>query len=493
MKNSLSFIGLLIVSTLWATISFILPDFWDNPIHGIRSVLTIIVYLSALGIATFFVLLLGTLQRHIACIFLPLFALLGSIVAYYRVTYHATITPIIIEVTLQTNPSEIASVFAWQLVVYILLNILIASALVLWRWRMGSIAYGWVGLLIGLIGLPVYYTCNDRIHQSINQRYPYNIPYNLIQYYQLAQTHTQSRTIYPIQVFDSRTDLTIILVLGEAIRADHLSLNGYYRPTTPRLMQRERLINLGNVFSMHTHTSASLPHILTPADTLHPDYAYSEESLIYYLHKAGYRTAWLSNQDLTESYSHFAYSADTTIFPNAEKSVFVFDGWDDFDLLPPLSDLLASSGKQLYVLHTIGAHWYYNNHVTPETKVFLPTTTSRIVTENDPLSVINSYDNCIVTMDCFLDSLYSIIPNTPTVIIYQSDHGESLGENGNWLHAAGAEETKHPAGFILYNELFEKSYPELISYYQQLANSPQNTDYVFPLVLKTAGIELLQQ
>lgn len=492
MSKKQSYILFLIVSTLWATISFILPDFLDNPINGTKPIFMLLAYLFVLGIATFFIILLGTIQKHIATIFLPLFATLGSVVAYYRVAYHATITPIIIEVTLQTNAGEVASVLSWKIIVYIAINIAISIALSIWRWQINEISTRWLWLLIGILGLPVFYTFNGRIHQSINQRYPYNVPYNLIQYYKLHQTRNQPRITHKIEVNDNVSDINIIVVIGEAIRADHLSINGYQRLTTPRLSRHDKLVNLGDVYSMHTHTSASLPHMLTPADTLHPDYAYKEESFIYYLKEAGYHTAWISNQELTDSYSHFAYTADTLIFPNSSKSVFVFDGWNDLDLLEPLSKMFSPYGKQLYILHTIGAHWYYNNHVAQGAEAFLPITNCRVVTENDSISVVNSYDNCVRTMDWLMDSIYDIIPNIPTVVIYQSDHGESLGEGGYWLHAAGAEDTKHPAGFIWYNEVFEQQFPNMVLYYQQLTNTQQATDYLFPLVLQTAGIKLLQ-
>jgi len=490
--KNVQYLLFLLVTTLWTALAFILPDFVDNPVSGIASLFTIAAYVVVLAGASFWLLLITTIQRHVAAIFLPVFALVGSAVAYFRVAFHTTITPIILEVTFQTNPAEAASVISWWLIAYILINLVIASLLVWWRMRIGRVSHGWIYAIIGLAGLLIYYNCNHRLHMSINQRYPYNIYASVKDYIQLHHTKQEVHTMSAVEsIMPTNDSLAIIVVLGEAIRADHLSINGYPRSTMPRLSQRAHLINLGDVYSMHTHTSASLPHLLTPADSLHPEYAQTQESFIPYLHDAGFHTSWISNQDITTSYAHIAYSTDTCIFPNSGKSVYVFDTWTDLDLIQPIQSLVTSPGKHLCIVHSIGAHWYYNNHVATEhISSFLPATTNRVVTQNDSTAIVNSYDNCVLTMDVFVDSLCTILSGKEAILIYQSDHGESLGEKGNWLHAGGAEETKHPAGFIWYSDAYQTHYPEMVHHIDSLSRTSLSTDYLFPLVLHTAGIQI---
>jgi len=492
MKNSLQYLLFLLATTLWSAIAFIAPDFMDSPVTGLPSFLTIVAYIVILAGASLWLLLVATIQRHIAAIFLPVFAVVGSAVAYFRVAFHATITPIILEVTFQTNPAEAASVISWWLIICILINLVIAGLLIWWRMRIGRVPHAWIYAVVGLVGLLIYYNCNHRLHMSVNQRYPYNIYASMKDYIQLHHSKQQERTMLPIEsIIPTNDSLTIVVVLGEAIRADHLSINGYQRATTPRLSQRSHLINLGDVYSIYTHTSASLPHLLTPADSLHPEFAQTQESFIPYLHDAGFRTSWISNQEVTTSYAHFAYSADTSIFPNSEKSVYVFDTWTDLDLIQPLQSQLSQQGKQLFILHSIGAHWYYNNHVFAACpSLFEPTTTNRVVTQNDSCAIVNSYDNCVLTMDLFVDSLCTILSDKNALLIFQSDHGESLGENGNWLHAAGAEETKHTAGLIWYSESYLASCPLFVHYMDSISHTPLSTDYLFPLVIQAAGIQL---
>lgn len=492
-KSIITYIGFLLALTFWSTLCFVLPDFFDNPVYGWKGWLTIAAYCVALGAAAVWPLIIGTLNRYVAAVFLPIYAILGAVVSYYRVAYHATITPIILDATFHTNPEEVAGVVDISLFLWMAVNILIAILFVRWRFRSVQILRPWLWLLVALIALPVYYNFHFRLHQSINQRYPYNLPYNLITYIHLQSMRHQSRLMpEAVRIADAQDSLTIVVVIGEAIRADHLALNGYHRPTTPRLSQRTGVRTLGDVYSMHTHTSASVPHLLTPADSLHTDYAYSRESFIPYLRQEGFYTAWISNQDIGESYAHFIHSADTAVFPNKEKSVFVFDRWTDADLISEVHSL-PQHAKQLLVLHTIGAHWYYANHVPADFEPFSPVTTSRVVTANDSIAVVNAYDNCVAYMDVVVDSLCSMLTDRPAVVIYQSDHGESLGENDTYLHAAGAEETKHPAGLIWYSDAFCKNYPSLMAHIDSLPENKLTTDYLFPLVMYMAGLKINEE
>lgn len=480
----------VLLVTLWSTLCFALPDFLDNPVHGWQGRLAIAIYCMALGGAALLPLIIATINRHVAAIFLPLYGALGAVVSYYRVAYHATITPIILDATFHTNAGTVAGVVDISLILWVTANVLIALLLVWWRYRLIQVQHPWRWLIIALVALPIYYTFNGRLHQSINQRYPYNIPYNIIKYTHLQSLRNQPRMMpEAVRISEPQDSLTIVVVIGEAIRADHLGLNGYHRSTTPLLAKRAGVHTLGDVHSIHTHTAASVPHMLTPADSKHPDYAYSRESFIPYLQQEGFRTAWISNQDIGETYAQFIQSADTAIFPNKEKSVFVFDRWTDADLISEVHSL-PKHAKQLLVIHTIGAHWYYANHVPADFEPFSPITTNRVVTANSQQAVVNAYDNCVAYLDVVLDSLCSILTNRPAVLIYQSDHGESLGENNIYLHAAGAEETKHPAGLIWYSDAFLKRYPQQAMYIDSLPVNGLTTDYLFPLVMHIAGLRI---
>jgi glucan phosphoethanolaminetransferase (alkaline phosphatase superfamily) len=311
-------------------------------------------------------------------------------------------------------------------------------------------------------------------------------------YIYLQQQRQQHHQMPAYTVESSTNSLDIVVVIGESARADHFSLNGYHRLTNPRLSQRTNVVSLPHIYSEHTHTLASLPILLTRADSLHPEYQYSETSFAAILRNEGYHTAWISNQDLGETFATFPAECDTTVWVNAGKSVFVFSGWYDEELLPEMDKQLAKeSTKNLIILHTIGSHWYYNNHVPDMYNYFQPTTDNRVVTNNRHEAVINSYDNTIRYTDLVLDSIIARMTNRCAIVFYISDHGESLGENGNWLHAAGAEETKYPACVIWYSDVFAQQYPEKITALYANKNNRYRTDFLFHSVLSAAGISVV--
>ena len=490
MRNTLRYVLLVVVASLWTTLCFIVPDFLDSPVSEPKSVAILFSYAAALGVGQFLLLYVFFADKYASAVIVPIYALLGSVVAYYRYAFHTTVTPVIIDVTLHTNPGEAAGVMSWQLFLFVSLNVLLSIAFVFFRFRHIRLSMRWFHAIVAIMLFVLYYSVNGRLKRSISQRYPVNVVCSMVDYMKIVSKKSSERALPAVHFNDSIPSLDVVLVIGEAVRADHLSLNDYSRNTCPRLSNRTNIVSLPYIFSEHTHTAASVPHILTPADSLNADLALTSLSLISCFDSAGYSTAWISNQDYGHTYADFIAEADTMIFPNAGKSVFVFHPWYDTDMLPHVCTMLAKNhDRNLLVLHSIGSHWYYNNHVTPEMQVFTPLTDNRVVTRNTAEQVVNSYDNTVVYMDCFVDSLISVLVHRPAIVFYLSDHGESLGENGNWLHAAGAEETKYPAAFVWYSDKYAELFPRKVKALKKNSTKHYRTDYFFYSVLSAAGIE----
>jgi glucan phosphoethanolaminetransferase (alkaline phosphatase superfamily) len=480
------------VATLWIAITVVLPDFFDNPITGLRGVITISLYVVALSIVSWLWLYIASLNKYVAAVFVPLYGMIGATVSYYRVMYRVTITPLMLDCILHTNMEEALGVISWSLIVWVGANLLIGIALVIWRWRLKKPKYEWLHALVVLVIFVGYYHINGRLHQSINQRYPMHIVESMRQYVHLQQLRQQPHLMPKYVVNSSPDSLDVVVVIGESARTDHFALNGYNRPTNPLLSQRTNIVSLPHIYSEYTHTLASVPVLLTRADSLHPEYQYSETSFAAILRNEGYHTAWISNQDLGDTFASFPAECDTVVWLNAGKSVFIFSEWYDENLLPEMGKQLAKeNNKNLLILHTIGSHWYYNNHVPDMYNYFQPTTDNRVVTNNRHEAVINSYDNTIRYTDLVLDSIIARMTNRCAIVFYISDHGESLGENGNWLHAAGAEETKYPACVIWYSDVFAQQYPEKITALYANKNNRYRTDFLFHSVLSAAGISVV--
>ena len=490
MKQIVKYWIWIVCATVWGTLFFVAPDFTDNPVDGWRGFLTQIAYIAACGIGNIFVLYLIGCNKYVCAVFLPIYGILGAVVSFYRRIFHVTITPMIIDVTLHTNAEEALGVISWQLIVWILINLSIVAVLCYTRFRFVHLDKAWIhALVVMLLGVG-YFMGNTRLHKSLCQRYPYNIYDNIKEYMHLQGLVAENRTVPAYRVVDKADSLTVVLVLGEAVRADHLQLCGYERETTPTLAVRPNVVCFPNIYSEQTHTLASLPYILTRADSLHEEYQYSETSFVPILNNEGYYSAWISNQDLGDTFAHFLAECDTSVFANAGKSTYVFTRWLDGEMLPIIDGLeQLPLTRKLYIVHCIGSHWYYNNHVPENADFFLPVTNNRLVINNSIEQIVNSYDNTIRYMDSFMDSLIARFEDQKALVIYQADHGEALGENGEFLHANATEQAKHPACFIWYSNAFQQEFPTLIENLNANKDKRYSTDYVFYSILCAAGIE----
>lgn len=488
MKDFGKYLLMITGCTLWATLFFILPEYLGNPCNDFIGLCYILCYIAAVAVATFLLLYLSGLSKWIFTCFLPVFMAGGAIVSYYRVIFKSTVTPIIIDATLHTNAEEMAGVISWQLFVWIAINLL-ASILPVWlRWKKTKLTHTWAHALLAVLLLLGYYNVNNRLRNNIRYCYPYNIVYNLKLYKEFTKEITRERQIPETLCTSCPDSLNIIFVIGESLRADHMSLNGYERETTPRLAKRSNIISYPYIYSEHTHTTASVPHILTPADSLSPEKAYTHASFIRAFAQCDFFTAWIGNQDHGHTFVALIEESDTVISPNAGK--YGFEYWLDEDLIDEVKSLtVQSQPKNLYVLHTVGSHWYYNLHVPETMQIFQPTTQSRVITENEPAQMINSYDNTVFYADYVIDKLISQFEQKNALLIFLSDHGESLGENGRWLHASGSPAEQNPACVIWYSNKYADAYPDKIASLQQNKTKRYRTDFLYYSILSAAGIE----
>lgn len=484
------YFAFLFVITLWCTLFFALPDFIDNPIDNFRGYFSIVMWLVIIYFAVLPLMMLITASRYISAISIPIFGILGSVIAYYRFAYHATVTVVMIDSVLNTTSAEASSVITPGLFVYILINILISVIFVILRYRIGKLKITLPIALCGAIGLFAIYNINESIKYSIVQHYPHNVYFYGKEYYNFVIKRSQPREMMPVKKISETPDsLTVIFVLGESMRADHMSFNNYSKETTPLLKSQNNFVSMGDVWNPYTNTGSAVPYILTPAKQDKKDWAHTKESFIPYYKAKGFYTFWLSNQDMGNGYSHFILSADKKEFVNTKHSAWTFEQWTDQDLIEPLKKHLAiNNNRELIIIHTIGAHWYYNLHYPKHFEKFKPVTTSRVVTTNSPEEIINSYDNCVIFMDFFVNTIISMLSNHNAILIYQSDHGEALGEDGKWLHATDGDIMHHTAGFIWYSDKYKRLYPDNVKYIKQMSKKKNDAEYVFPFMLYLIGL-----
>lgn len=239
----------------------------------------------------------------------------------------------------------------------------------------------------------------------------------------------ESTKIHDIKIKDLEKDLTVVLIVGETARKKNLSLYGYERETNPMLSLQKKLIVVPDTLSCGTSTAVSIPCIFKISK--------STESFLFPLQRAGVKVKWYENNyggcygacDEIEVFKTDHSKCDGSCFDSIIFEQFFKD----------LHKYKKKHGKKLFVLHQNGSHGplYYKRYPR-EFARFKPECLSSLVTQcaDDGLSLQNSYDNTILYTDFLINQTIEELKrlNKPSILIYISDHGESLGEYGIFLH-----------------------------------------------------------
>lgn len=484
------FLFLTFLITLWWGAFFVLPDFLIYPTSGFSGIIYTFFHWAFICVSVFFIVYILLLNRYVFALVVPVLTLLGSIIGFYSYSYKATLTPMIVDATLNNDIGTSLDVISPQLIIFIFFNFALSFFVVRYRWQKIAIQKPFYHLMGAVVAFILLLSVNGRATNSFMQHFPLSLYYNFNEYQKL-NTQKNLIRVNPDPTVKSLCDdsITVVLVIGESLRFDHLSLNGYKRETMPLLSKRKNLVSLPNIYSEYTYTNPSVAHMLTRADSIYPDRAKTEKSFVSLFKASGYHTTWIANQDAADDYYFFMTECDTLMYAHPEKSVYTYSDWFDEDLLPHFSKAFASQKScQLIILHSIGSHWYYNSHVPEKFNRFLPITDSKIITQNTKEQIINSYDNTVLYTDWFLDNVIKQIENKKSILIYLSDHGELLGENGLWLHASENEILHRPAALVWFSSEYLSNYP--LKYENLLRNKDRRfrTDFLFHSILTAGGI-----
>jgi len=226
----------------------------------------------------------------------------------------------------------------------------------------------------------------------------------------------------------------VIFIVDESVKASHLTINGYDRPTTPLLAKRNDLLTLGIAAASgnSSYTSQSvLFGGMTLADLPDDDFrALKKPSLAQYAHKAGYRFGFFDGQD----YRRLIWTAkqvcteDGFMYVSARRQSGKPGTLHDRFLLEKLVSWVESNDKTVSYVAKWGAHYPYEDIYPQDRKPFTPTLDG-LAWSDDEAANRNSYDNAMSWVcDDFLNNLFDQLGklHKDIVVIYTSDHGQSL-------------------------------------------------------------------
>ena len=231
-----------------------------------------------------------------------------------------------------------------------------------------------------------------------------------------------------------------LIVVGETSRAANWSLGTYDRPTNPELAQRD-IVYLDKVRSCGTSTAVSMPCMFAHygMENHSETAARSNQNLLDIFAKTGFDVKWYDNN--TGSLGVAARVAETRFAAAEDPNACASGECTDAVFLPTLDKALAEISKDtVIVFHQIGSHGpaYYLRY-PDDFRPFPDDCRSADFGQCTPQQIVNAYDNTIAYTDLFLATLIDRLAAQDRVaasMLFVSDHGESLGENGLYLHAA---------------------------------------------------------
>jgi lipid A ethanolaminephosphotransferase len=459
------------------------------------------------AVITFFFTLLSSKYTTKPLLILTL--LISSFTSYFMDTYHVVIDKGMIQNTLQTNLNESMDLFSFQLVGYLLFLGILPSLYVYYKpikyyalhkelWikiKFLFLSLGIIGLL--LISFSQFYASFFREHKPL--RY-YTNPsywiYSVGEYSQLFSKRVPA-TIKPLGTdahiaLDEQEKKLVIMVVGEAARADRFSLNGYKNETNPRLKQEENLINFSQVSSCGTSTAVSVPCMfsLYGKDDYSDRQAASTENLLDVLkHTKEVEILWRDNNSNSKGVANRVRYED---FKSPKNNPLCDKECRDEGMLAGLETYINQNSQKhiLIILHMMGNHGpaYYKRY--PETfETFTPVCRTNQLEACSTEAISNAYDNAILYTDYFLSKVIHFLKpyatRYKTAMFYISDHGESLGENGLYLHGLPyfmAPDTQtHIASMVWLEGKIEEDIE--IETLRGYSNKPFSHDHVFHSML----------
>ena len=235
---------------------------------------------------------------------------------------------------------------------------------------------------------------------------------------------------FQLSVRDTGID-TYVLIVGESVRVDNMSLYGYTRSTTPQVEAQRKQIKLFNqAISGAPYTALSVPLSLTADSVLSHDIHNYPDNIINMANQAGFQTFWLSSQSAFRQNG----TAVTSIAMRAMETVYV-RGFDEL-LLPHLSQALQQNTQQkkLIVLHLNGGHEPACSAYPQSSAVFQP--------QDDQDAC---YDNSIHYTDSLLGQVFELLKDRRASVMYFADHGLERDPTKKNVYFHGGREASQQA------------------------------------------------
>ena len=384
---------------------------------------------------------------------------------YFMNAYGVVIDKIMLLNVLQTDVYEVADLLSFKMLAYLLCLVVIPSYLIIktdivfpplkqnlkYKLTTSFIALFIAGLIIGSA-----LSFNSEVlkeHKPLkNTLIPANYIGAIISVIKIKMQYigielkqiSQDAKMLP-QKEGAKPNL-IVVIIGESARDANFSLSGYKRPTNQPLEKyADELIYFDNFYSCGTATAVSLPCIFSPDGRRHfkPESEKYTENVLDIIDHAGYKLLWRENNtDCKDNCNRI----------EQERFCNVKECPDEILLTNFAQKITSTDLPTLVVLHQRGSHGpLYKLRYPKEFEIYKPICKNEFLQKCSEQELINVYDNTVYYTSYMLaqtiEELKALEDKYNIAMIFTSDHGESLGKDGIYLHSApydtAPDEQKH--------------------------------------------------
>ncbi|UYW75397.1 phosphoethanolamine transferase EptA [Pseudocitrobacter faecalis] len=448
-----------------------------------------------------------------------LFILLSASAQYFILTFGVIIDRSMITNILDTTPAESYALMSGKMILTLLFTAALFVALAWWikikpatrKWHEAGLRGASVLVSVALIVMvaALFYKDYASLFRNNKELVKSLNPSNSITAINSWYTHNKMDNLPLVRIGEDakqktsmqngpRKNLTILIV-GETSRADDFSLGGYSRETNPRLAQ-DNVIYFPRTTSCGTATAVSVPCMFSNMPRAHynEQLAHHQEGLLDIAQRAGIQVQWNENDGGCKGACDRVPHQNMNAL-NLPGQCIDGECYDEVLFHDLANDIDKLNGDGLIVLHTIGSHGptYYNRY-PKEFRKFTPTCDTNEIQSCTQEQLVNTYDNTVLYVDYIVDKAIKLLQSKQdkftTSLVYLSDHGESLGENGIYLHglpySIAPDTQKHVPMLVWLSDDYQKRYG--VNYDCLKKESTQNEysqDNLFSTMLGILGVE----
>ena len=445
---------------------------------------------------------------------------IGGFAAYAVNTLGVLITSDQIQNLMQTDIAEARDTWSWHLVTWTLGMTVLPIIVILMikikpepiiRQLLHKVIASVVSLAIVLGLLFVFYVDFAAIFRENRDLKGMISPQNMIAsfasyYKKKAPKENLPLVVYGEDAVMQKAQATslpklMVLVVGETARAENFSLNGYSKNTNPKLSQQD-ILNFSRVSSCGTATAVSVPCMFSgmPRKEYEERLASHREGLLDIAQRAGYQVTWIDNNSgckgTCDRVNQFKIPEPLQQKWCKDKECFddiLIDSFKAYLATIPQDD----NRPRLIVLHQMGSHGpAYYKRVPAQFKVFKPTCDTNAIQGCSREALLNTYDNTLLYTDYVLDTLIETLKNTTkyqTALWYLSDHGESTGESGMYLHGApyaiAPTQQTHIPMLMWFSTVWKNQAKQQVKCLAQQGRQELSQDNLFPTMLSLLDVK----